>query len=108
MDEAKDVSGLTMTGGKEADCRAVQEIQRLPEDVVCDEWRELRDIGWRGEPVPDTVKGWGRGVVSLQVDKWRAEGQGRWRDREVVESFWKRVEEAMRRSGWSSGGPNVK
>ena len=62
-------------------------------------------VGWRGENTPDAVKGWGRGVLSLQVDKWRGEAQGRWRDREVVEHFWSRVEEGMIRTGWASGGP---
>lgn len=59
-------------------------------------------VGWRGDPLPDSVKGWGRGVMAVQVDKWN-EGQGpaaRWRDREIVESIWKAVEENMRSKGW--------
>jgi parafibromin len=61
-------------------------------------------VGWRGDQLPDTVKGWGRGVVPLGVEKWTGEQQRRWRDREVVEQFWGRVEEGMRRNGWGSGG----
>ena len=62
-------------------------------------------VGWRGEEVPEAVKNWGRGVAQLQVEKWRGEGVGRWRDREVVEALWGRIEENMRRSGWGSAGP---
>ncbi|KAG8531743.1 uncharacterized protein KY384_003375 [Bacidia gigantensis] len=65
-------------------------------------------LGWRGEDIPASVRGWGRGVTSAQVDKWNpAQGvQGRWRDREVVEGIWGRVEESMRSRGWSKdGGP---
>ena len=60
-------------------------------------------VGWRGEEVPATVKGWGRGVVSTGVDKWNLQqgANGRWRDREVVEGVWDQVEESMRRAGWS-------
>lgn len=65
-------------------------------------------VGWRGDQLPDSVKGWGRGVMSVQVDKWN-EGQGpagRWRDREIVESIWKAVEENMRSKGWrKESGP---
>lgn len=59
-------------------------------------------VGWRGELVPDSVKGWGRGVLSASVDKWR-EGQTaqqRWRDREVVEEIWTAIEAGMRSRGW--------
>ena len=59
-------------------------------------------VGWRGETVPDSVKGWGRGVLSSSVDKWR-EGQTtqqRWRDREVVEEIWSAIEGSMRAKGW--------
>lgn len=59
-------------------------------------------VGWRGDQLPDSVRSWGRGVMSTQVDKWSA-GAGaasRWRDREVVESIWKAVEENMRSRGW--------
>ena len=62
-------------------------------------------LGWRGESIPDTVKGWGRGVAALQVEKYRGEGVGRWRDREVVEGLWSRIEESMRRLGWGTEGP---
>ncbi|KAK0511542.1 hypothetical protein JMJ35_006115 [Cladonia borealis] len=65
-------------------------------------------VGWKGEDVPRNVKGWGRGVTSAQVEKWNpAQGiSGRWRDREVVEGIWDKVEESMRSKGWSKdGGP---
>ena len=65
-------------------------------------------VGWRGEEVPASVKGWGRGVVSTGVEKWNPQQgiNGRWRDREVVEGIWDQVEESMRRAGWSKdGGP---
>lgn len=65
-------------------------------------------MGWRGEDVPGTVKGWGRGVTSAQVEKWNPQQgvNGRWRDREVVERIWDRVEDSMRSRGWSKeGGP---
>ncbi|TVY29518.1 Cell division control protein [Lachnellula hyalina] len=67
-------------------------------------------VGWRGEQMPDTVKGWGRGVLGTQVDKWSAgaSAASRWRDREVVESIWKAVEENMRNKGWRrDSGPTV-
>ena len=56
-------------------------------------------VGWRGEVVPDTVKGWGRGVLSVQIDK----GSQRWRDREVVEDVWSAVEGRMKALGWAPG-----
>lgn len=65
-------------------------------------------VGWRGEDVPATVKGWGRGVASTVIDKWNPQVgvQGRWRDREVVEGVWDKIEESMRARGWSKdGGP---
>lgn len=65
-------------------------------------------VGWKGEDVPRNVKGWGRGVTSAQIEKWNpAQGiGGRWRDREVVEGIWDKVEESMRSKGWSKdGGP---
>lgn len=68
-------------------------------------------VGWRGEEPPASVKGWGRGVVAVQVEKWNEkEGvRGRWRDREVVEGVWGRVEESMRARGWGKeGGPMVR
>jgi parafibromin len=61
-------------------------------------------VGWSGEQIPDTVKGWGRGVVCVQVDKW-IEGrgpEGRWRDREVVERIWGFVEGWMKSKGWGN------
>lgn len=67
-------------------------------------------VGWRGEQMPDTVKGWGRGVLGTQVDKWSvgASAASRWRDREVVESIWKAIEENMRNKGWRrDSGPTV-
>ncbi|KAL9110612.1 MAG: hypothetical protein Q9227_004789 [Pyrenula ochraceoflavens] len=74
-------------------------------------------VGWEGEPVPKEVRAWGRGVVSFGVQRWdervhrkaveeggEEAGRGvRWRDREVVEGIWGRVEEGMRGRGW----PNV-
>lgn len=64
-------------------------------------------VGWRGEDVPATVKGWGRGVTSAQVDKWNPQQgtTGRWRDIEIVEGIWGRIEESMRSRGWKDGGP---
>nr|POF00988.1 cell division control protein 73 [Quercus suber] len=53
-------------------------------------------VGWKGEQIPDTVKGWGRGVLSVQIDK----GSQRWRDREVVEDVWRGIEGRMRAMGW--------
>ncbi|KAI9717109.1 MAG: accessory factor associated with RNA polymerase II [Chrysothrix sp. TS-e1954] len=63
-------------------------------------------VGWRGEDVPSSVKGWGRGVVSVGIDKYNAQQgpQGRWRDREVVEGIWTVVEESMRNRGWGRDG----
>ena len=54
--------------------------------------------------MPSTVKGWGRQVVSVQVDKWNpSQGtKGRWRDREVVEGVWGKIEECMRERGWGN------
>ncbi|KAI9710359.1 MAG: accessory factor associated with RNA polymerase II [Bogoriella megaspora] len=59
-------------------------------------------VGWRGEEIPGAVRGWGRQVVSVQVDKWNdAQGtKARWRDREVVEGVWGKIEESMRAKGW--------
>ncbi|KAJ5569644.1 uncharacterized protein N7459_009074 [Penicillium hispanicum] len=63
-------------------------------------------VGWRGEDVPSTVKGWGRGVESFSVERWDEKGgvhgSGRWRDREVVEGIWTAIEEGMRLRGWAS------
>ncbi|OCK82059.1 CDC73-domain-containing protein [Lepidopterella palustris CBS 459.81] len=64
-------------------------------------------VGWQGEEPPAVVKGWGRGVVSVKVDKWSTvQGTaGRWRDREVVEQVWGAIEESMRAKGWGKDGP---
>ena len=85
-------------------------------------WRDPQDlfrqvlgvyVGWRGEGVPDSVRGWGRGVVCKEVDKWVEGrdaidgGKGRWRDREVVEGVWAAIEETMKRRGWGKDGPRV-
>ena len=67
-------------------------------------------MGWRGEDVPAAVKGWGRGVQSVGVEKWNPSvgTGGRWRDREVVEGVWGRIEESMRAKGWGrEGGPKL-
>lgn len=78
-------------------------------------WREAPDlfghalgvyVGWAGEQVPATVRGWGRGVKTAMLDKW-VPGQGagaRWRDREVVEGIWSAIEESMRAKGWGKDG----
>ncbi|KAM0718682.1 hypothetical protein Q7P37_005753 [Cladosporium fusiforme] len=58
-------------------------------------------VGWTGEMAPDTVKGWGRGVLSVGLDK----GGTRWRDREVVEEVWSGIEARMRSMGWTREGP---
>jgi len=63
-------------------------------------------VGWRGEQVPQTVRSWGRGVMTTEIDKYHpAQGvRGRIRDREVVEAIWTTIEERMRSSGeWGSG-----
>lgn len=63
-------------------------------------------VGWRGEEIPSTVKGWGRGVDSFGVERWDEKGgvngTGRWRDREIVEGIWTAIEEGMRLRGWAS------
>lgn len=68
-------------------------------------------LGWRGDQLPPTVKGWGRGVMATQVETWSqgASQASRWRDREVVENIWKGIEENMRSKGWrrDSGPTNV-
>ncbi|KAI9804498.1 MAG: hypothetical protein M1825_001397 [Sarcosagium campestre] len=72
-------------------------------------------IGWKGEEVPSTVKGWGRGVMRTAVEKWNnniassARADLRWRDTEVVESIWGQIEEAMRSRGWGKdSGPTAR
>jgi parafibromin len=62
-------------------------------------------MGWRGDQLPETVRGFGSRVMPFVIDKWRdpkAPGAetGRWRDREVVESIWKSIESNMRAKGW--------
>jgi parafibromin len=59
-------------------------------------------VGWRGDHLPDTVKGWGSGVLSTQVEKYNVQAgtASRWRDREVVEAIWKAIEDNMRNRGW--------
>lgn len=59
-------------------------------------------VGWRGDHLPETVRSWGRGVLSTQVDKYSAAASttSRWRDREVVEGIWKGIEDNMRTKGW--------
>lgn len=63
-------------------------------------------VGWRGEDVPSAVKGWGRGVITTQLDKWHGNqgSQGRWRDRETVEGIWTAIEESMKSKGWNKDG----
>jgi len=64
-------------------------------------------VGWEGEALPETVKGWGRAVKTVRLEKWsgaQKEG-GRWRDREAVEGIWTAIEESMRAKGWASGAP---
>jgi len=63
-------------------------------------------VGWKGELLPDTVKGWGRGVLPVTVDKYREgqTGRERWRDREVVEMIWSAIETGMVARGWGKEG----
>lgn len=64
-------------------------------------------VGWRGDPPPETVRGWGRGVLTTQIEPFvSSQPQSRWRDREVVENIWKAIEEGMRARGWKrESGP---
>lgn len=64
-------------------------------------------VGYGGEEEPESVRGWGRGITSVQVDKWTGSEKGRWRDRELVERIWGRIEEHMRRGGWTKEGPGL-
>ncbi|KAK3307029.1 RNA pol II accessory factor, Cdc73 family-domain-containing protein [Chaetomium strumarium] len=62
-------------------------------------------LGWRGEQLPEAVRGFGHKVLACSVEKWRDPGQpgaetSRWRDREVVEAIWKGIEANMRAKGW--------
>lgn len=56
--------------------------------------------------MPQTVKSWGRGVMTTQIEKYhQSQGvQGRWKDREVVEAIWTAIEESMRSRGWNKDG----
>lgn len=70
-------------------------------------WRHVLGVhvGWRGEQPPDNVRNWGHRVQCFAVDKWRAPGvpgadASRFRDREVVESIWKKIEANMKLKGW--------
>lgn len=55
-------------------------------------------LGWRGDALPESVKGWGRGVMGCQIEKYSpaAPASSRWRDREVVEHIWKAIEEGRK------------
>ncbi|KAF1939638.1 CDC73-domain-containing protein [Clathrospora elynae] len=64
-------------------------------------------VGWSNEEPPETVKMLGRGVLPVGVDKWTGTEKGRWRDREVVERIWGRIEEGMRKGGWTRDGPGL-
>ncbi|KAF1843385.1 CDC73-domain-containing protein [Cucurbitaria berberidis CBS 394.84] len=64
-------------------------------------------VGWANEEPPENVVALGRGVLPVRVDKWTGSEKGRWRDREVVERIWGRVEEGMRKGGWTSYGPGL-
>jgi parafibromin len=59
-------------------------------------------VGGRGDQTPETVTGWGRGVLTAQIDKFNIGGgaSSRFRDREVVEGIWKAIEDNMRSKGW--------
>ncbi|PSR81908.1 RNA pol II accessory factor, Cdc73 family-domain-containing protein [Coniella lustricola] len=62
-------------------------------------------VGWRGEQPPDNVRNWGHRVQCFSIDKWREPGApgaeaSRFRDREVVEAIWKRIETGMKAKGW--------
>lgn len=67
-------------------------------------------VGWRGDQPPESVKGWGRGVLASSIDKWNSAAgpSGRWRDREVVEAIWKAIETNMQNKGWRrDSGPTM-
>ena len=64
-------------------------------------------MGWSSEEPPETVKQLGRGVLPVGVDKWTGSEKGRWRDREVVERIWGRIEEGMLKGGWTRDGPGL-
>jgi parafibromin len=64
-------------------------------------------VGWSNEEPPENVVNLGRGVLPVKVDKWTGTEKGRWRDREVVERIWGRIEEGMRRGAWTKDGPGL-
>ncbi|KAJ4363061.1 accessory factor associated with RNA polymerase II [Neocucurbitaria cava] len=64
-------------------------------------------VGWANEEPPENVVALGRGVLPVRVDKWTGSEKGRWRDREVVERIWGRVEDGMRKGGWTKDGPGL-
>ena len=62
-------------------------------------------IGWRGEPAPEIIQGWGHRVMTIGVERVKGipgstADVNRWRDREVVENIWKEIESNMRSKGW--------
>ncbi|KAI1377599.1 CDC73-domain-containing protein [Hypoxylon crocopeplum] len=63
-------------------------------------------VGWKGDPIPDPVRGWGHRVHSFAIDPVKQSvytstvDNSRWRDREVVERIWNTVEGNMRSKGW--------
>lgn len=64
-------------------------------------------VGWSNEEPPENVVALGRGVMPVRVDKWTGSEKGRWRDREVVERIWGRIEEGMRKGAWTKDGPGL-
>lgn len=64
-------------------------------------------VGWSNEEPPENVVALGRGVMPVRVDKWTGSEKGRWRDREVVERIWGRIEEGMRKGAWTQDGPGL-
>lgn len=67
-------------------------------------------VGWRGEQPPDNVRNWGHRVQCFAVDKWREPGApgadaSRFRDREIVDAIWKKIEGNMRAKGWKRDMP---
>lgn len=63
-------------------------------------------VNMAGDTIPETIKEWGRGVVSFTIARWDekkgVEGAGRWQDREVVQGIWSTIEARMRAMGWGS------
>ncbi|KAI9666992.1 MAG: accessory factor associated with RNA polymerase II [Trizodia sp. TS-e1964] len=60
-------------------------------------------VGYRNEELPTSVQNWGKSVMTTAIDKWVPQQgpEGRWRDREVVESIWSAIEETMRVKVWA-------